>query len=88
MFQLLLLDAYFNLQNTNVIELYSHILKEEENDQLTYYDSGIGTYARPSWRSLSYLKQVFDNKIDLAIAWQANLPYALWITTHTTFLGI
>ena len=56
-------------QNTNVIELYSHILKGEDDYQLTYYDSGIGTYARPSWRSWTYLKQVVANKIDLAIAW-------------------
>ncbi|KAF7969863.1 hypothetical protein HWV62_25637, partial [Athelia sp. TMB] len=58
------------MMNTNVIELYSHILKGEDDDeQLTYYDSGIGTYARPSWRSFAYLKQVAANKIDLAIAW-------------------
>lgn len=37
--------------------------------QLTYYDSGIGTYARPSWRSYVYVKQVVSNMIDLAIAW-------------------
>lgn len=55
-------------QNTNVIELYSHVIKS--NSQLTYYDSGIGTYARPSWRpSFSHLKRFLDNKIDLAIAW-------------------
>lgn len=37
--------------------------------QLTYYNSGIGTYAKPSWRSWTYIKQVLDHKIDLAIAW-------------------
>ncbi|KAF8489057.1 hypothetical protein JB92DRAFT_3148147 [Gautieria morchelliformis] len=31
--------------------------------------TGIGTYAKPSWKSWSYVKQVVDNKIDLAIAW-------------------
>ncbi|KAG9094007.1 hypothetical protein FRC06_011277 [Ceratobasidium sp. 370] len=54
-------------KNTNVIELYSHIVKSET--QLTYYNSGIGTYAKPSWRSWSYLKQIVSNGIDLAIAW-------------------
>ena len=54
-------------QNTNVIELYNQLLKNEE--QLTYYDSGIGTYATPSWKSWNYWKQIADNKIDLAIAW-------------------
>ena len=41
---------------------------------MTFYNSGIGTYARPSWRSFRYWKQVLDNKIDLAIAW--------WILLH------
>ncbi|KIM83614.1 hypothetical protein PILCRDRAFT_69195, partial [Piloderma croceum F 1598] len=54
-------------QNTNIIELYSRLASND--DQLTYYDSGIGTYATPSWRSWTYLKQIVDNKIDLAIAW-------------------
>ncbi|KZP22037.1 hypothetical protein FIBSPDRAFT_490488 [Athelia psychrophila] len=75
----------FGMMNTNVIELYSHILKGEDNNQLTYYDSGIGTFARPSWRSLSYLKQVISNKIDLAIAW--NLETIIigayrWLSNH------
>lgn len=54
------------LQNTNVIEIYSQLVKSGE--QLTYYNSGIGTYAKPSW-TWSYLKQALDNSIDLAIAW-------------------
>ncbi|KZP19875.1 hypothetical protein FIBSPDRAFT_703711, partial [Athelia psychrophila] len=57
------------ITNTNVIELYSQILKEESDEQLTYYGSGIGTYATPSWRSWTYLTQVIHNKIDLMIAW-------------------
>lgn len=66
-------------QNTNVIELYSRIIKDDkQHPQLTYYNSGIGTYARPSWRSYTYWKQVLDNKIDLAIAWyQWSLFYVL-----------
>ncbi|KZP04114.1 hypothetical protein FIBSPDRAFT_1011984 [Athelia psychrophila] len=59
----------FGIKNTNVVEIYSQILKQESDEQLTYYDSGIGTYASPSWRSWSHLKQVMDNKIDLLIAW-------------------
>jgi hypothetical protein len=55
-------------QNTNVIELYARIDKKN-GSQLTYYNSGIGTYARPSWRSYKYWKQVIGNRIDLAIAW-------------------
>ena len=56
-------------KNTNVIELYNLILKEEENNQHTWYNSGIGTYARPSWKSLKYYRKVLYHKIDLAIAW-------------------
>ncbi|CAE6500543.1 unnamed protein product [Rhizoctonia solani] len=60
-------SATRNLVNTNVTTLYNYLKKDE--CQLTYYNSGIGTYARPTYRSLAYLKQVVYNKIDLAIAW-------------------
>jgi uncharacterized protein (DUF2235 family) len=66
-------------QNTNVIELYGRITKDET--QLTYYNSGIGTYARPSWRSFKYLKQVVENNIDLAIAW-----YDLVVVLYNTLV--
>jgi uncharacterized protein (DUF2235 family) len=55
--------------------LYSQIVKND-GDQLTYYNSGIGTYAKPSWRSLNHWKKVLYNKIDLAIAWYDNLLLA------------
>ncbi|KAJ7440547.1 hypothetical protein B0H11DRAFT_2352530, partial [Mycena galericulata] len=67
-------------RNTNVIELYARMEKDES--QLTYYNSGIGTYARPSWRSFQYRKQVVDNHIDLAIAW--NFEKAV-LAGHTNF---
>ncbi|KAH7920359.1 hypothetical protein BV22DRAFT_1021384 [Leucogyrophana mollusca] len=57
----------FGQYNTNVIELYDRVIKDKK--QLTYYNSGIGTYARPSFASFTYWKQVLDNAIDLAIAW-------------------
>ena len=50
----------------------------QSEHQLTYYNSGIGTYAKPSWRSWSYAKQVLDHKIDLAIAWWA-YAYAFFV---------
>ncbi|OCH91837.1 WD40 repeat-like protein [Obba rivulosa] len=59
----------FGEKNTNVIELYRLVKKLPGDKQLTYYNSGIGTYAQPSWKSFQYLRQVFDHKIDLAIAW-------------------
>ncbi|KAF9559144.1 WD40 repeat-like protein [Agrocybe pediades] len=60
----------FGDKNTNVVELYSLIDKGEDSNQLSLYYSGIGTYARPSWTSFSYYKQVIYHKIDLAIAWE------------------
>ena len=66
-FTILWRPALKTFQNTNVIELYSQL--KNDHKQITYYDSGIGTYAKPSWKSWKYLKQVVDNKIDLAIAW-------------------
>ena len=59
----------FRDKNTNVIELYNLIQKEDLDKQRTWYNSGIGTYARPSWKSPRYYKKVLYNKIDLAIAW-------------------
>ncbi|KAI0042230.1 WD40 repeat-like protein [Auriscalpium vulgare] len=57
----------FSEKNTNVVELYSRLDKDAE--QLTYYDSGIGTYVKDSTWSPSYWKQVASNAIDMAIAW-------------------
>ncbi|KAF8907888.1 quinon protein alcohol dehydrogenase-like superfamily [Gymnopilus junonius] len=75
----------FGEQNTNVIELYNLILKEEEHNQRTWYNSGIGTYARPSWKSLKFYKQVLYHKIDLAIAWnfeQTILSAYRWLSDN------
>ncbi|KIJ94688.1 hypothetical protein K443DRAFT_29389, partial [Laccaria amethystina LaAM-08-1] len=46
----------FGEKNTNVIELYNLILKKVGDDQRTWYNSGIGTYARPSYKSLNFYK--------------------------------
>ncbi|KAJ8515616.1 hypothetical protein ONZ45_g6972 [Pleurotus djamor] len=63
--------------STNVVELFSRIIRDER--QVAYYDSGIGTYARPSFRSLSYLKQVVYHAIDTAIAWKfENIVHAAY----------
>jgi hypothetical protein len=54
-------------QNTNVVEIYSNMHKDA--NQLTYYDSGIGTAARPSWISPgTALKRWVDTKLDLVLA--------------------
>ncbi|KAJ8473042.1 hypothetical protein ONZ45_g16445 [Pleurotus djamor] len=56
----------FSLYSTNVVEIFSRIIKDER--QRVYYNSGIGTYARPSLK-WQYIKQWLDHKIDTAIAW-------------------
>lgn len=58
--------SQFCVQSTNIVELYSRLIKDE--GQLTFYDSGIGTYAEPSWKSLGYVKQIVAKKADLALA--------------------
>ncbi|KDQ22563.1 hypothetical protein PLEOSDRAFT_1050242, partial [Pleurotus ostreatus PC15] len=58
----------FSAKNTNIVELYSMVLRDIAF-QATYYNSGIGTFARPSWRSPKYLKQRLYHLIDTAIAW-------------------
>ncbi|KAJ8521780.1 hypothetical protein ONZ45_g1557 [Pleurotus djamor] len=66
----------FSEYSTNVVELFSRLIKDITKnaadhtvEQLVYYNSGIGTYARPTYRSWNYVKQVIDHTIDTAIAW-------------------
>ena len=54
--------------------MYNLILKEVGHNQRTWYNSGIGTYAQPSWKSLKFYLKVLSHKIDLAIAWCVELP--------------
>ncbi|RXW15241.1 hypothetical protein EST38_g10613 [Candolleomyces aberdarensis] len=58
----------FGDKNTNVIELYNLILKATGDNQRTWYNSGIGTYAKPRWKSMIYWQQVLCHLIDMAIA--------------------
>ncbi|KDR67100.1 hypothetical protein GALMADRAFT_80066 [Galerina marginata CBS 339.88] len=62
----------FSKENSNVVELYSRLVKDA--DQLTYYNSGIGTYVKHSegwrsWLSLFSWWQAFVHAIDMATAW-------------------
>ncbi|KAJ7476099.1 hypothetical protein FB451DRAFT_267004 [Mycena latifolia] len=60
----------FGIYNTHVLELHKHIRKDDpKKKQLSFYVSGIGTYAPPSFWSVSSWKQWMFNNIDLAIAW-------------------
>ncbi|KAJ8521783.1 hypothetical protein ONZ45_g1554 [Pleurotus djamor] len=57
----------FSAKSSYVVEIYSRLIRDEQ--QLVFYNSGIGTYAKPSFRSWSYVKQVADHTIDMAVAW-------------------
>ena len=72
------IDMFYG-KNTNVIELYNLVLKEVEEipGQLTWYNSGIGTYAQPSWKSFGYYRQALLHKADLAIAWCVQAPVSV-----------
>ncbi|KAJ2912081.1 hypothetical protein MD484_g8331, partial [Candolleomyces efflorescens] len=59
----------FGKKNTNVIEMYNLIKKATADNQHTWYNSGIGTYARPHWASPKHHGQVLLHVVDLMIAW-------------------
>ncbi|PPQ94486.1 hypothetical protein CVT25_013769 [Psilocybe cyanescens] len=58
----------FGLKNTNIVELYSRLIRDET--QLTYYNSGIGTYVADSksWFSLNAWNQFISHEWDKAFA--------------------
>jgi uncharacterized protein (DUF2235 family) len=52
--------------NTNVVKLYA-MLDRQRNDQIAYYQPGIGTFVPPGvWGAI---KQWLVTRLDLAIAW-------------------
>jgi uncharacterized protein (DUF2235 family) len=73
-------NVFSSFQNSNVVEIYKRIEKSE--NQLTYYNSGIGTYARKK-ASWAYLRQTLDNGVDLMVAWCVVVIYygclCLWL---------
>ncbi len=64
----------FNWKNTNVVKLYNLILKGKGDgyNQRTWYNSGIGTYARPSRKTFEFYKKVLHHKLDSVFAWFVN----------------
>ncbi|KAI0039967.1 hypothetical protein FA95DRAFT_1503519, partial [Auriscalpium vulgare] len=57
----------FSEKNTNVVELYKSLIKDD--DQLTYYDSGIGTYVSEDATCFFRWKQAAKHKGDMMFAW-------------------
>ena len=70
-----ILDRVWNYDfggQANVVELYSLLVKDK--DQLTYYNSGIGTYVKDSnglksWFSLGSWRQWISQTRDIIVAW-------------------
>ncbi|KAL0579476.1 hypothetical protein V5O48_002518 [Marasmius crinis-equi] len=58
----------FSSTNTNVVELYSRLQKD--TTQLTYYDSGIGTYPVPSHKNTKYYLGLLGHRLDLMFAFR------------------
>ncbi|KAJ7888373.1 hypothetical protein B0H14DRAFT_2337238, partial [Mycena olivaceomarginata] len=59
----------FGDNNTNVVEICNRVVKNSSsNPQLTYYNSGIGTYARPSFYPGLDVWKAFGSSLDLAFA--------------------
>ncbi len=59
-------------QNSNVVEFYSLIKKGEGPNQRTWYNSGIGTYAKPSQSWLRNVSLWLRHKTDMVFAWCAS----------------
>ncbi|KAH8992428.1 hypothetical protein EDB92DRAFT_1797303 [Lactarius akahatsu] len=57
----------FDDANTNVVKLYSMLRKDKVEDQVTYYQAGIGTYIQPG--VVSPLFSWAAEMLDEAIAW-------------------
>ncbi|KAI0317709.1 hypothetical protein OF83DRAFT_1119936 [Amylostereum chailletii] len=57
----------YNTYNTNVVKLYSCLKKDKTDEQICYYQSGVGTYFQPG--VVSPLFHKFAVVLDLAIAW-------------------
>ncbi|KIM35784.1 hypothetical protein M413DRAFT_32248 [Hebeloma cylindrosporum] len=64
----------FGGKDTNVMELYRLVLKEDRHNQIAFFNRGVGKYAHPSRRSLQFIWEVILHKIDMAMAWNFEKP--------------
>ncbi|KAL0056984.1 hypothetical protein AAF712_016398 [Marasmius tenuissimus] len=73
----------FSSRSTNVVELYSRLRKDKS--QLTYYDSGIGTYPVPDHKRMKYYVGVIGHRLDLMFAFrfqQTILKAYAWLSEY------
>ncbi|KAJ8519321.1 hypothetical protein ONZ45_g3731 [Pleurotus djamor] len=74
----------FNEKHTNVVALY-RLLEKLTSKQLTWYNSGIGTFANTSWSILASLGKGFTQALDsvLAFGMQENILRAYeWLSDN------
>ncbi|KAF8527523.1 hypothetical protein BU17DRAFT_39727 [Hysterangium stoloniferum] len=66
--------GHYDATNTNVVKLFSLLKKDNKDEQLVYYQTGIGTYASPGMigTAMKWIAKVVDE----AVAW--------YIDTHIT----
>ncbi|KAI0673864.1 hypothetical protein C8Q78DRAFT_656594 [Trametes maxima] len=57
----------FSTDNSNVIKFFSLLKKDDRNEQMVYYQSGIGTYVTP--QVASPLRAKIDKVLDEMVAW-------------------
>ncbi|GJJ08031.1 hypothetical protein Clacol_002238 [Clathrus columnatus] len=63
-------DEQFQTNNTNVIKLFG-VLEKDSDEQLIYYQPGVGTYAAPG--VMAGIQSWFAKLIDEAVAWYLDL---------------
>ncbi|EUC60432.1 CVNH domain protein [Rhizoctonia solani AG-3 Rhs1AP] len=58
---------HFSSQNTNVVKFFELLKKDNPEQQMVYYQTGVGTYTSPAWTSS--ISQGVAKTADLAVAW-------------------
>ncbi|KAI0673865.1 hypothetical protein C8Q78DRAFT_969172 [Trametes maxima] len=57
----------FDLDNSNVVKFFSLLKKDDHNEQMVYYQPGIGTYSSPN--AATGIRAKVDKLLDQMIAW-------------------
>ncbi|GJJ08046.1 hypothetical protein Clacol_002253 [Clathrus columnatus] len=70
-------------QNTNVIKLFS-LLEKDSDEQLVYYQPGIGTYAAPG--VMAGIRKWFAKLADQAVAWYLDIHVMRGSVLPSTFI--
>ncbi|KAL0572721.1 hypothetical protein V5O48_009246 [Marasmius crinis-equi] len=73
----------FGDKNSNVVKFYARLVKND--DQVTYYNSGIGTYPGSPSKSLTHYKRIVSHKLDAVVAWSFKskiIRAYRWLSEH------